>query len=445
MNSHSSADTTGSGFHSKFHICIIGAGIVGLAGGILLRRYGFKVTILEKDAYGAGIQLHPNAVRVLQDLGIYDKIMTKSVLPQSMILQDYKTGKALHTLDLQGLSKKYGAPLISIHRPHFREILYDEAIAQGVVVRFGVTVSVENIDITNGILKFGDVPTENFESDLFIGADGGTSAVREALTGRKPEFKPLGRIVNRILVDQKLMLERPNLRDIVEQPRILSWLGPECHGVTYGLGGLQNIAITWPWSCDPKDSFVGSQVVDFEEFKAQFKNWDPKLRELISLGTGCKRWMFFEPMMVNEETQWIGGDGKFCIVGDAANQVPPFLAQGAALGLESASVLAHLLGKSQSLTEINDALEIFHRLRKERVGHVLRASMKNGRVWQMADGPLKDERDKELVTENDNPTAGYPNLLADPFFQPWLWGFDAKEAADEAWSEKQPDIQSSRG
>ncbi|KAI2473542.1 FAD/NAD(P)-binding domain-containing protein [Annulohypoxylon bovei var. microspora] len=429
----------GSEFHSNFHVCIIGAGIVGLAGGIILRRYGFRVTILEKDAYGAGIMLHPNAVCVLQDLGLYDKIMFKCVLLEATVLKAYTTGQTLHSLDLRGLEGKYGAPLISIHRADLRQILYDEAIAQGVVVRFGTAVSVENIDITNGHLKF-DSSIECFHSDLFIGADGANSAVREALTGCKLEYTPLGKVVNRILVDQKVIKERPNLRDLVEQPRSVSWLGPGCHAVTYGLGGMQNIAITWPWSCDPKDSFIGSQIVDLEEFRAQFKDWDPKLRELISLGTSCMRWMFFAPMAVDEETQWIGGGGKFCIVGDAAHQLPPFLAQGAALGLESVSILSHLLGKSQSLCEINDSLEIFQRLRKERVAHVIRASTKNGRSSQMADGPLKEERDRELLTENDNPTAGYPNLLADPFFQPWLWGFNAKKAADEAWAERQSDI-----
>lgn len=101
------------------------------------------------------------------------------------------------------------------------------------------------------------------------------------------------------------------------------------------------------------------------------------------------------------------------------------------MGLESISVLAHLLGKTQTSEQVAQCLQIYQKIRKERTGHVNRATLKNGRYWQMPDGPQKEERDRELM--NDIPTAGFPNLLADPFFQQWLWGFDASEAAEQAW------------
>lgn len=94
-------------------------------------------------------------------------------------------------------------------------------------------------------------------------------------------------------------------------------------------------------------------------------------------------------------------------------------------------VLANLLGKARSHADLPDVLALYERRRKERAGHVIRASMRNGRTWQMPNGPLKDERDRHFLEEV--PGAGYPNPLADPFFQSWLWSFDAVRDADEAW------------
>lgn len=107
-------------------------------------------------------------------------------------------------------------------------------------------------------------------------------------------------------------------------------------------------------------------------------------------------------------------------------------AQGAAQGLESISVLAYLLGKAKSSGDFPKCLSLYQQMRKERVGHVSRASRKSGRLWQLPDGAARDERDQELLSSQP-PTVGYPNLLADPFFQSWLWGFDARRAVDDVW------------
>jgi salicylate hydroxylase len=96
-----------------------------------------------------------------------------------------------------------------------------------------------------------------------------------------------------------------------------------------------------------------------------------------------------------------------------------------------AAVLANLLGKVGDTSDIPWVLDSYERTRKERVGHVIRASLRNGQRWQMPDGPLKDERDRHLLHETL--IAGFPNPLADPFFQLWFSGLDVVRAAVEGW------------
>ncbi|KAI1355942.1 FAD binding domain-containing protein [Xylaria sp. FL0043] len=420
---------------SNFHVCIIGGGVVGLAGGILLRQQGFKVTVLERDptlqTTGAGIQLHPNAVRVLKEIGVYEKIVAKSIIPFSIILKAYRTGQVLHTQDLRVPADKYHAPLLTLHRAHLRQVLYDEAIAEGVTIRHGIKIGAAGVDLANGTLKLADA-SETIHADLFIGADGGESVVRTALIGHKPQAIPHGKVVHRILIKEEDINARPHLRYLLEKPNIIVWLGPECEAVTYGLDGVFNVAFTWPYSKDPEDIFFGAQAVDLDEFRAKLTDWEPDLREILSLATDCLRWEFFEPIPDDEHTPWVDSSGKFCIVGDAAHRGLPYLGQGAAAGIESVSTLAQLLGLAKNQYQVRRGLGIYQHLRKERTGHVIRATLKTGEIWQMPDGPLKEERDRQFLHET--PTVGYPNPLADPFFQEWLWGFDATKTANEAWA-----------
>lgn len=102
------------------------------------------------------------------------------------------------------------------------------------------------------------------------------------------------------------------------------------------------------------------------------------------------------------------------------------------MGLESAVTLVSLLRHARDNGDIGGCLKVYEGLRKHRAAHIIRASLKNGRLWQLPNGPLQKERDRELL-QSETPTAGFPNLLADPYFQNWLWGVEAHREADLAW------------
>lgn len=105
------------------------------------------------------------------------------------------------------------------------------------------------------------------------------------------------------------------------------------------------------------------------------------------------------------------------------------------MGYESAALLAALVSKAQTGEQVRDALAIYERKRKERTSLMIRATLRQGRLTQMPDGPLQEARDRELRESAGLPTAGCPNMMSDPFFQRWMWGFDAEKEAEEAWEE----------
>lgn len=276
---------------------------------------------------GAGIQLHPNATRVLKDLGVYDRVRSKSVLTPAIILKSYKTGQVLHTQDLQAVDDKYGFPLLTVHRAQLRRILYETAVAAGVQFKLNFNVEAAGIDLERGVLRLSqnEMPPEIFRADLFVGADGANSVFREVLTGRKLDVVPHGIVVNRILVEEKAIKAKPELWHLVERPSIIAWIGPDSQAVTYSLDGIFNIAFTRPWSLDPLSAFFGAQPVDFEDFKTEISAWSPEIRALVGLGKECRRWMLFEPKNEEERAPWFDSTARFCVVGDAAHQILPYL------------------------------------------------------------------------------------------------------------------------
>ena len=263
---------------------------------------------------------------MLKDLGVLDKIRARCVHPQAFVLKTYRTGQVLHTQDLVGPGERYNAPVVSTHRGHLCETLYAEAVAQGIEVRFGVNVDVSSIDLENGVLRLSGQPGAgaDVQADLFLGADGGRSVVREALIGH-PVMVPHDYVVNRILVDEDRILANPRLKYLIEEPNCVVWLGPESQAVTYGLNGVFNIAFTWPWSTEPDQVLHKPQTIDMDDFKSKISSWDPALRELIDLGRDGMRFTLYEPKINDDKTPWVSDSGKFCLIGDAAHQILPYL------------------------------------------------------------------------------------------------------------------------
>ena len=168
-------------------VLIAGAGIAGLSAALGLARRGIPSEILERESdltdAGAGIQLGPNAVRILQAIGAAEKLAPFAVTPAHLIVHDGKTGKTLARLPFgPEIAKRHGAPYWTVHRADLRNSLVEAALAQPLIkltTGFGVAAIAQDAACVRLISDNG----AEREGAFALGADGRFSVLRRLLFG----------------------------------------------------------------------------------------------------------------------------------------------------------------------------------------------------------------------------------------------------------------------
>src|SRR5882724_12377566 len=165
-------------------IAIIGAGIGGLALAGLLSRQGASVKVYEQarefQRIGAGIQMSPNAVRVLRALGLEPQLRKEAFQPRAWTARVWDTGEYLSELNFGSeAEKRYGAPYLLMHRGDLHASLFS-AVPPELIAFDKKLVGLERKS-AGVILHFAD--GSSAAADAVIGADGVHSLVREVLLG----------------------------------------------------------------------------------------------------------------------------------------------------------------------------------------------------------------------------------------------------------------------
>ncbi len=307
---------------------VAGAGIGGLTASLALARQGFRVIVLEKAARlqeaGAGLQLSPNASRVLIDLGLKSRL-ARAVTPEAVCLMSAANGGEIARLPLDGKD----APYWVIYRADLQAALRDEIESRSdIELRLGcqfedVSPHAKGLTV---IQRSG--PTRQQELAVaLIGADGIWSAVRHHLL---PEAQP--RFSG--LIAWRGTLDATQLPREYTSRRVQLWMGPGAHLVAYPISGARQInvvaVVPGQWN-RPGWSEPG----DGNEIKSAFvaAGWHAIPRMLVSAVDGWRRWALFT---VPGSGQWT--DGAVALLGDAAHAMLPFAAQGAAMAIEDAAV-----------------------------------------------------------------------------------------------------------
>lgn len=369
-------------------VTIIGGGIGGLTAALHLLKGGLDVHTYEQapqiTEIGAGIQISPNASRLLLRLGLKNAMDAVGVRPSGIRQRRWDDGRMLQQAPLgPEVEVNFGAPYYHFHRADLVKFLA-AALPLGRLHVDHRLVGVEEKG-ERVISRFENGATA--EADLLVGADGIHSHVRSLIFGAdKPRFTgcaawrgliPAERIKN-------LELERASH----------SWLGPGAHIVHYWVsaGSMMNVVCVVERSDWVHESWMDTGVVT--DVLARYEGWHPTVRGLIGALPETFIWALHDHA---ELPNW--SVGRATLLGDACHPMLPMMAQGAAQSIEDGAALAALLQATPE--DIPCALARYEAFRKPRATQIQHASAVNRRRFHLPDGREQLARDDAMATSGD--------------------------------------------
>ena len=339
---------------------IAGGGIGGLTAALCLLEAGHEVTVFERNpalsTAGAGIQISPNGVKVLQRLGLKSELDAIAFRPQALEMRLGRSGLKLFSIPMRDeAERRYGAPYYHIHRADLLSVLANALPPRALHLGKELASFTQSGDAVTVIFADGS----RASGDVLIGADGIHSRVREQLFGPDaPRFT--GNVAWRLVVPASSILKN------LIPPTATIWVGPGRHAVTYFLrrGELVNFVGVVERSDWQNESWT--ERGDIKELAADFASWSNSITALIAQASEAHRWALFdrEPL-----AHW--SQGHVTLLGDACHPMLPFLAQGAVMAIEDAWVLSRQL---KSNKEIPAALTAYEAVRKPRTTHAQRGA-----------------------------------------------------------------------
>ena len=365
-------------------IIVAGGGIGGLTAALALSRAGFRVRVLERSAefaeLGAGLQLAPNATRILARLGVLDKVVAAGVLPRRLVLRSALTAAELTALDLgPAFLRRYRAPYVVMHRSDLLTILYDACESAGV----GLTPSKDVCQIADGADSATVTCADGsvYAGAAAIGADGLRSTVRALFSADEPICSGFAAYRGTAAIGE--VTAKSPLEDVV------AWIGPDLHFVQYPLraGEIYNqVAVFRSRRYAPgmADSDWGGP----DELDEAFSVCCPQIQEAMGFLWRDRWWPMYDREPLGTWTR-----GRIALLGDAAHPMLQYLAQGACQAIEDADTLARTIAASPDAHLIAKALAEYQRLRAPHAARIQRAARTWGDIWHV-DGVgalLRDE------------------------------------------------------
>jgi salicylate hydroxylase len=371
------------------HALIVGAGIGGLTAALFLARAGWRVTIAEREAMltemGAGIQLAPNATRLLARLGLMPDFQDLAVRPSDFVIRGHK-GNRLHESTFGAKAEqRFGAPFLVIHRGELQRVLLHHVLKNpAITLRLGLKLTDfrEKPEGISGLFEPASGPDERIDAAVLIGADGLWSRARP-LSGLPGPSAPQGKTAWRGLIP------RAAAPIFAREAKVNLWLGPNGHVVHYPVSGGEQVNVVAIIDEDWLEEGWNAPG-DPDQLNQLFRGWGPDLQALISAADGWKRWALIDRA---SEHRW--SRPRLTLLGDAAHPMLPFLAQGASQAIEDGAALAALLATVSNAQDLAKALQRYEGLRLPHTARVQRAARRQGRIYHL-DGLMAAARDLTL-------------------------------------------------
>ena len=340
-------------------LLIIGGGLGGLAAAHAIAQRGMPVHLLEQapefGEIGAGIQLAPNALRVLDQLGVLDGVYANAVYPPQATLMDAVTGKLITALDFgEKFRETYGYPYIVTHRSDLLTSLLDACRADELVT-LETDKQVQSIEEESGTVRVSCEDGTVYDAGAVVGADGLWSTVRQYTVGDGDPTR-LQDAAYRGTVPIDAISEHPS------KGNMTWWAGPKMHLIQYPVrrGELLNQVAVFTSDHYQADSEEWGTA---EELDERFVGKTSYVQEGVGLIDRDRKWILYDRAPVDNWTR-----GRVTLLGDAAHPMVQYLAQGACQALEDAIWLAASLEAHPG-----DVEEAFAMYQQERIPHTASA------------------------------------------------------------------------
>jgi salicylate hydroxylase len=385
-------------------VAIIGGGIGGLCAALSLLRAGIDAHVYEQaNAFleaGAGIQISPNASRVLHRLGLGDALAESAVAATALHQRHWHDGRTLLYSPLADvMNAAFGAPHYQMHRADLLRILEQAVPAANLhlghrlsnLVHLGNHVEVE---FENGARVIADV---------VVGADGIHSTARRALFGAEnPRFTGCACYRGLIPAERLAHLALPATVEL--------WMGPGQHFVHYFVRGGQLVNFVAVVEQEAWTHESWTDRVGMADARRAFEGWHPQVRGILQAIDDTYIWALFDRMPM---ARW--SVGRVTLLGDACHPMLPFMAQGASQAIEDGATLAACLATTGQ--GVAEALRRYERLRMPRTARVQGLSAENKRRFHLPDGAEQRARDLELARGTTDWSLEAVR---------WLYGHDAQ-------------------
>lgn len=389
-------------------IIIAGAGIAGLTAALAFAARGFSVQIFERSPelleFGAGLQLSPNATRILGRLGVLRGLVPTAVRPSAIVLRDAATLRELTRVPLgEAAETRWRAPYLVVHRADLQSALLGCVAREG-EIRLVLGATVRDVAIhKQGVTASIDVgkTIRDTRGLMLVGADGVWSAMR-GLSGRSGQSVFSGQIAWR----RTIRAADPAAKAIMPDLSVNAFLHPGFHLVAYPVrsgSAINLVAFTPGAGMDAGWSGTADPAI----LRAAMQGTATALTELIKDGMDWTAW----PVHTVRSRQRWTASGGLALIGDAAHAMTPFAAQGAAMAIEDAETLAACVGASAD--DLEGALPRWEAIRRARVRKVRARGAFNRFTWH-ASGPVARVRDSVLKRRPQQ------QLMAD---MDWLYGW----------------------